>query len=138
MKLKSLPATLPISLTLAACNSSSTQTSDHMTQSEACRQLQIAKGAAIDISLQLNQLDATNLKLAIPSQDLQTKISDLTSSLSQLGEKAPNEKTKKLAMQFASDLSTQEAKAMNQEISMESAYAITNDMTEVMSLCGVG
>ena len=119
-------------LVLSACSGVSGTSS-----ADACRVLQLAKGASLDLSFQVIRQNPKNLhEFLPPTPDTIAKFKSVESSLTNLADQLGSGDKADLARQFASDLEQQLQVAMQRQVSMESGAALANDASRVIALCG--
>ena len=109
-----------------------------VSNAEACRTLNLAEGASIDLALKQYKQDPNDLtKFLPPTSDVVAKYKSTEQSLNNLATKLGTGDKADLAKQFAQDLENQLQVLLKNQLSMEAASAISNDASRVMALCGL-
>jgi len=120
-------------LVLSACANSS-----GVSDAQACRTLQLAKGASIDLEMAVIRQDPKDLhKFLPPSAETVAKFQEVESNLNELADKLGSGDKADLARQLSMDLDTMLRNAQSgQMLSMETGSALGSDASQVMALCG--
>jgi len=109
-----------------------------VSDAEACRTLQLARGASLDLEMAVIKQNPKNLhEILPPTSDTIAKFDEVESSLTELADKLGSGDKADLAFQLFKDLDSmlQDAYA-GRMLSMETGSALASDMTQVTALCG--
>jgi len=127
-----LASALLMGTILAGCGGSNV-----ISSVDACRTLNLAKGASIDLALQQYKQDPNDLtKFLPPTPTLIAKYKSTEKSLTDLATQLGTGDKADLAKQFAQDLQNQLQVLLDGTLSMEAASAISSDASRVVALCG--
>ena len=132
MKLMVMVFALLGTFSISSCGSGS-----KTTRADACRVLNLARGASLDLSFASMRQDPKDLTKFLPlTKETINKYEEVIQSLNDLAIALGTGDKADLAKQYADDLGRQFSEAKQGLPSMESAAAISNDMTRVTALCG--
>jgi hypothetical protein len=109
-----------------------------VSDAQACRTLQLAKGSSIDLEMAVIQQNPENLhEILPPTSDTIAKFHEVQSSLDELADKLGSGDKADLARQLTMDLETMLQDAQSgRMLSMETGSALSSDASQVMALCG--